>query len=114
MPGRSPQFARPIAGALVCGVGTAHIASLWFRDLDSAAVLSIWIGGVYLIVGLGLFGQSRFTLFVATALCCTAALRALAEAGSLNGLQWAGVAADLAAATCCGMALWGRHRARSR
>lgn len=107
---RANVYARPLAATLVVAIGAGHIASLWFRDLDTAAVLSIWVGGIYLIVGLGLFGQSRFTLFVATALCATAALRALADIASLNALQWVGLCADLVAATCCGMALWGRQR----
>ena len=110
---RTNTPARMVAATLVTATGVAHVASLWFRELDAAAVLSIWVGGIYLIVGLGLFGQSRFTLFVASALCATSALRALADVGTLTGLQWAGMTADLVAATCCGMALWGRQRLKS-
>lgn len=110
---RPNTSARLVAACLVTATGIGHIASLWFRELDAAAVLSIWIGGIYLIVGLGLFGQSRFTLFVASALCATSALRALADFGGLSGVQWAGMSADIVAATCCGMALWGRQRLRS-
>lgn len=106
---RANDLARPVAAALVAAIGCAHVASLWFRDLDAAAVLSIWVGGVYLMVGLGLFGQSRFTLFVAIALCSSSALHALADIGTLTRVQWAGLSADLVAATCCGIALWGRQ-----
>lgn len=107
---RPNTSARLVAACLVTSTGIGHIASLWFRELDAAAVLALWVGGIYLIVGLGLFGQSRFTLFVASALCATSALQALAQFGSLSGVQWAGMTADFVAATCCGMALWGRQR----
>lgn len=110
---RANQLARPLAALLVTAIGIGHIASLWFRELDAAAVLSIWVGGLYLLVGLGLFGQSRFTLFVASALCATSALRALAELGELHTLGWLVMLADLVAAIACGMSLWGRQHLRS-
>lgn len=44
--------------------GTGHIASLWLRDLTGEAIVDALIGAVYLIIGIGLFGQSRFTLFM--------------------------------------------------
>lgn len=48
--------------------GTGHIAALWLRELGGTAVIDALIGAVYLITGIGLFGQSRFTLFMAMVL----------------------------------------------
>jgi hypothetical protein len=48
--------------------GTAQIASLWFGALTEAAVIDVVMGATYLIVAIGLFGQSRFSLFMAALL----------------------------------------------
>ena len=44
------------------------VASLWLRDLTQLAVLDALIGAVYLIAGIGLFGHSRFSLFLGIAI----------------------------------------------
>ncbi len=54
---------RMTAAALVVCSGAIRVASLWFRPLDGEAVLTLLIGAIYLIAGIGLFGQSRFALF---------------------------------------------------
>lgn len=93
---------RTFAAWLVCASGVAYLASPWFRPLDAAAVMAIVLGATYLIVGLGLFGQSRFTLFVATALCAVnilMSLQALPE--PLTPTTQLAIATDTTAMLCC-------------
>lgn len=56
---------RNIAATLITVSGMSHLAGLWFLDLSNKTLLSALFGAVYLYIGLGLFGQSRFTLFMA-------------------------------------------------
>lgn len=49
----------------MCLSGAGHIAALWLRDLNGAAILDAVQGSVYLILGIGLFGQSRLSLVLA-------------------------------------------------
>ena len=56
---------RTFAAILITLAGTALISALWFRELTETAVLDAVLGAVYLIIGIGLFGRSRFTLFTA-------------------------------------------------
>lgn len=44
------------------------VASLWLRELTQLAVLDALIGAVYLIAGIGLYGYSRFSLFLGIAI----------------------------------------------
>lgn len=67
MPNRATYLMRQLAALLVTASGLWQIAGLWLGDLDAAHLLSALVGAVYLLIGLGLFGQSRFTLFVAIA-----------------------------------------------
>jgi hypothetical protein len=61
---RSRQLRDAIAAAVTL-IGLLMIAALWMRELNGPALLDALFGSVYLFVGIGLFGQSRFTLFVA-------------------------------------------------
>ena len=56
---------RTFAAILITLAGTALISALWFRELTETAVLDAVLGAIYLIIGIGLFGRSRFTLFTA-------------------------------------------------
>ena len=56
---------RTFAAILISLTGAAQITALWFRELTEMAVLDAVLGATYLIIGIGLFGQSRFTLFLA-------------------------------------------------
>ncbi|RLA39202.1 MAG: hypothetical protein DRR06_19515 [Gammaproteobacteria bacterium] len=56
---------RNIAATLLTVSGISHIASLWIRDIDLAALVNASFGAVYLFIGIGLYGQSRFALFTA-------------------------------------------------
>ena len=64
---------RNSAAILITLSGAGQIAALWLRELNPAALLDALLGAVYLIIGIGLFGQSRFTLFMAIAVPAAAA-----------------------------------------
>jgi hypothetical protein len=68
---------RNLAATLLTASGISHIAALWFRDIDEAALLGALLGALYLIIGIGLYGQSRFTLFIAILVPATGAWLAL-------------------------------------
>jgi hypothetical protein len=105
-----PLFSRLrlIAATLITCSGAAHIASLWFRELNGIAVISALIGAVYLIIGIGLYGRSRFTLFVAMVIpLAHAGLVELHTATScLHPAQLAGMAADVTVALFSTAVLW--------
>lgn len=73
---------RNSAALLITLSGIGHVASLWFRELTPDALLSALIGAVYLFIGIGLYGQSRFTLFTAIV------LPALGSAAQLRQVPW--------------------------
>jgi hypothetical protein len=56
---------RNIAATLLTLSGISHIATLWIRDIDLAVLVNASFGAVYLFIGIGLYGQSRFALFTA-------------------------------------------------
>lgn len=58
------RFLRGVAATLATLAGATLIATLWLRELIELAVIDAVIGGVYLIIGIGLYGQSRFSLFL--------------------------------------------------
>ncbi|MBN7798300.1 hypothetical protein [Parahaliea mediterranea] len=68
MPTRYTYLMRQLAALLITASGLWQIAGLWLGELDAAHLLTALVGAAYLLIGLGLFGQSRFTLFVAIAL----------------------------------------------
>jgi len=65
MPNRFISFLRAVAATLMCLSGSGQIAALWLRELTGEALADALLGSVYLIIGIGLFGQSRFSLFMA-------------------------------------------------
>lgn len=97
---------RCIAAGLMTLSGLAHVASLWFRPITDTALLDVILGGVYLIVGIGLFGRSRFSLCVAIVLPATLAaffVYTLQEPGPLFRGR---IAVDTVVAVCSAIALW--------
>jgi len=56
---------RNIAATLLTLSGISHIALLWLRDINLPLLVSVSFGAVYLFIGIGLYGQSRFALFTA-------------------------------------------------
>ncbi|TDG12739.1 hypothetical protein E2F43_14310 [Seongchinamella unica] len=109
MPDHLVSTLRLLAASLVTLLGIGRVASLWFRELDQQAVAALLLGTVYLITGLGLFGQSRFTVLVAIALCTAVAVLTLVNVAVLTPLQQAGVALDLITVALCSVVAWHAH-----
>jgi hypothetical protein len=65
MPDKLVSLLRTFAATAITCSGIGHIAALWLRELTETALLDALLGAVYLIIGIGLYGQSRFTLFMA-------------------------------------------------
>ena len=97
---------RNFAATLVTLSGIAHVAALWHRNLDETALLDALLGSVYLIIGLGLYGQSRFTLFMGIAI--PAAVAAYLRTTSPDGdpVYSARLAVDVTVVFCCAVILW--------
>ena len=106
MPNHLIQTLRLLAASLVTFSGAGRVASLWFRELNQQAVAALLLGTVYLIIGIGLFGQSRFTLFVAIGVCSLVALYTLRSIAVLEPLQQVGLATDLITIVLSTTVLW--------
>ena len=78
MPVYATRKLRNIATVLILLSGLSHVGQLWFVKLDGAAILTALLGMFYLLIGLGLSGRSRFTLWLATALPIAAACAGIA------------------------------------
>jgi hypothetical protein len=98
---------RLVAAILITLSGISQVAALWFRELTGAAVIDAMMGVVYIIIGIGLQGQSRFTLFLAIAVPAAAVALVLnsATATALNMVQIVRLTADLAVIMCTAMVL---------
>ncbi len=103
------RLLRYLAATVVTVSGTALVGALWFRDLTGEALLDALIGSIYLFIGIGLYGRSRFTLFLAIAVA-VAHLAFLASttglAGTADPLQQLRSLADLVVILCSGWVLW--------
>ena len=106
MPDHLIATLRLLAASLVTLSGAGRVASLWFRELDPQAVAALLLGAAYLSTGLGLFGQSRFTLFVAIALCALVPVYTLRNTTALMPLQQAGLALDIITVALCAVVAW--------
>lgn len=98
---------RVLAAVLITLSGIGQVALLWFRDLTGGAVVDALIGVVYIIIGIGLQGQSRFTLFVAIAVPAAAATMVLETTpeGALSSLQIGRLGIDAAVILCSALVL---------
>jgi hypothetical protein len=97
---------RNFAAILITLSGIAHIAALWQRELTEIALADALLGSVYLIIGLGLYGQSRFTLFMGIVTPAAAAAwvqSTLADAGPIYSAR---LAVDAVVVFCCAVVLW--------
>lgn len=65
MTNRPALSLRFTAATLMCLSGLGQIAALWLRELTLTALADGLLGTVYLVIGIGLFGHSRFSLFMA-------------------------------------------------
>jgi hypothetical protein len=95
--------ARNIAAFLTLLSGFSHVAQLWFRETDGTALLTAAAGMIYLLLGLGLSGQSRFALWATTVTAAAGASagRSLLSAGTSELLLRWHLLADLMVAMLC-------------
>jgi hypothetical protein len=104
---------RTFAAILITLAGAALITALWLRELTETAVLDAVLGAIYLVIGIGLFGQSRFTLFVALVVPALDAAWILHQVPAvyLDGVQIARLSVDLLVVLSAAVVL-ARWRAR--
>jgi hypothetical protein len=69
MPVTTSPPLRRITATVVMLSGVAQVAMLWSLELGAEVLLTALCGGGYLLLGLGLFGVSRFTLALAAVAC---------------------------------------------
>ena len=97
---------RNFAAILITLSGIGHIAALWMRALTGAALLDALLGAVYLIIGIGLFGQSRFTLFMAIVIPAIVAGFLYRTLPAPNHVDNARMAVDAVVVLCSVIVLW--------
>ncbi|MEM6582237.1 MAG: hypothetical protein AAF699_13225 [Pseudomonadota bacterium] len=88
---------RVLTALLILASGSGQVALLWLHDLDPSILIGAFLGVVYIIIGLGLLGQSRFTLFVAVVVPLAGALwllNLISESG-INTMQFALLIVDV-------------------
>ncbi len=107
------RFLRNIAATLATLSGVALIGALWLRELDGVALMDAVAGSVYLFVGIGLYGSSRFTLFVATAVAAAGLAMVAGRPGNPDALLQLRMLVDLIIILCSAWVLWrlrNKHR----
>lgn len=97
---------RNFAATLITLSGIANVAALWHRDLNEVALLDALLGGVYLIIGLGLYGQSRFTLFMGITVPAAAAAYVHLNFPEASLVYSARLAVDAVVIFSCLVILW--------
>jgi hypothetical protein len=104
-PETDPQKLRNMAAIIVTVSGAAQSLSLWLLPVSPELLLTALTGTLYFLLGLGLFGISRFSLLLAISL---PPLRSWFGLYPLDIPAWEllRVACDLAVAALCLPALW--------
>lgn len=74
MPVYATRKLRNLAATLMLLSGLSHVGQLWFRELDGMALITALLGMFYLVLALGLSGQSRFTLWVSSVTVCASGM----------------------------------------
>ena len=73
MPVYATRSTRNLAATLMLLSGLTHVGQLWFVKLDGYALSAALLGMFYLLISLGLYGRSRFSLWLASCLPVAAA-----------------------------------------
>ena len=68
MPVYATRKLRNLAAAAMLVSGVSHVAQLWLQPLSATVVYGAFLGGAYLLTGLGLSGHSRLSLWLAVML----------------------------------------------
>lgn len=97
---------RHTAATLMCMSGIAQIAALWLRELTGTALIDGLWGTVYLAIGIGLFGHSRFSLFMGIAVPTAASgllIYTLSQPEQIYALR---IAIDVVVVLLCAIVVW--------
>lgn len=100
-----PSRLRNLAAILSTVSGAGQCFALWLLPTTPMLLLSAWIGTLYLFLALGLFGNSRLSLFLAVSLPPLRAWLAV-EPLPIDAWEFLRTACDLAIAALCLSALW--------
>lgn len=104
---------RLACATMMLALGILLIAQLWYLPLSAANVLVASSGFGCLLLALGLFGVSRFTLLLTGVLAATRALTGWAALPMASAADWESLRSgvELLLACCCLWLLWAaRHR----
>jgi hypothetical protein len=111
MSDRSVSFLRAVAAITLCVSGIGLIASLWLRELTEVALADALLGAIYLVLGIGLFGQSRFSLCMAIVIPAAAIFMHLYYNDHAEPLPTLRIVFDSVVIFFCSIVLWQvRHR----
>lgn len=104
-PDTDPQKLRNLAAIIAALSGASQCLSLWLLPTTPTLLMTALLGTGYLLLGLGLFGISRFSLFLAVSL---PPLRGWFGLYPLDIPAWEllRIASDLTIAILCIPALW--------
>lgn len=100
-----PQTLRNLAAVLATLSGAGQCLALWLLPTTPTLLGTALMGSVYLILGLGLFGISRLSLFLAIVLLPLRSWFGLLPL-DLPSLEFLRVAGDLIIALLCLPVLW--------
>ena len=93
---------RNLAAFLLMISGISHVAQLWLRDTDGDVLLTALLGMLFLLLALGLSGQSRFALWASGEVAMAHAGSELAPGIDLyDALTLWHLSADIVVATLC-------------
>lgn len=97
---------RNTAATLMCLSGVGQIAMLWLQPLTGTALVDGLWGTVYVIVGIGLYGHSRFSVYVSMVVPAAAIGLLLYQAPLLEQLYTLRAAVDVTIILLCAVVLW--------
>lgn len=101
---------RNTAATLMCLSGTAQIAALWWRELTGTALIDGLWGTVYVIIGIGLYGHSRFSVYMGMLIPAAAIGLLVYTAPQIELIYSLRTAIDVVVVLVCAVVLWeSRH-----
>lgn len=101
---------RYAAATIVAISGLAQVASLWRHRLSEGVLVTALIGSVYLLIAIGLYGRSRFTLGLAVTVCGACAGMLVVSGVPWPPAHYMRFASDIAVVVLCCRVLWSvRH-----
>jgi ABC-type transport system involved in cytochrome c biogenesis permease subunit len=90
----------------MCLSGVVQIAALWLRELTGTALADGLWGTVYVIIGIGLYGRSRFSLFMAMVIPAAATSVLFYTAAQPEQVYALRIAVDVVVVLLSAVVLW--------